>query len=236
MSEGITEAPRPGGTFELAYVLDVQDHVAHQLWRSGEFQAPWSARLTPRFFLGAFVAVVLALSPLIAALYSNNLDRYLQNIIVFLSLFGVLMLIFLVTVPVSPSAVMGAGTPDVRRELVRAAVLDAAAKNLIRLGRRDRVSFDAAGFLEVNDYREEDDGFGLVEHKETRVPWHLVVHVGVADEHVFLVVAGKGNLIVPRRIFADEAALAAFIEAVQTWRRAAAPRGYAPPDERIIRD
>jgi hypothetical protein len=234
MSAGITEQRQPGGGFEIAYELDVEDHVAHQLWRNSEQQVPWSARLTPRFFLGVLLALSLALLPAAAALCAPNLDRYLQNILIFLSLFGIVLIIFLVTAPGSTSGLPGAG--DVRRELIRAAVHDAVARNVIRIGRRDRVTFDAGGFLEVNDYREEADGFGLVEHKETRVPWHLVVQVGVADEHVFLVVAGKGNLIVPRRIFADESALGAFVEAVQTWRRTAAPRAYAPSDERILRD
>src|SRR5439155_20575099 len=111
--------------------------------------------------------------------YAPALDRYLQNLLVFLSLFGVLVLLFLFTVPVSPSGLMGTTSTDLRREVARAAVLNAVAHNVVRIGRRDRVVFDADGFLEVNDYREQEGGFGLVEHRETRVPWHLVVRMEV---------------------------------------------------------
>jgi len=234
MSSAITEQPQPGRpVFELAYELDAEDHVAHFLWQHRDTALPWSARLGPRFFLGLLAAAGLIALPVLVPLSGSTVTRLVQNVLLFVSLFGVVLLLFLVTVPVHPAGVVGAPTGGVRRELVRALVANAVRQRVLRLGRRDRVSFDAAGFLEVTEYREQEaDGFTLRELKETRVPWRRVLRVEAAEEHVFFVVADKGNLIVPRRVFADEAALAAFVDAVRQWRLAAA-LGPAPTDTRF---
>jgi len=234
MSSGITEQRQPGaGGLDIAYELDAEDHVAHLMWLNAGQSPSWSARLGVRFFLGLAGAVVLIVLPALAAAFAPTVDRLGQNALLFVSLFGVLLLLFLVTVPVSSGGLLGSGFAEERRAFWRAQVLDAVRNNVLRVGRRDRVSFDADGFLEVNEYREDEHGFTLWERKETRVPGALVAQVVVGDDHVFLVVAGKGNLIVPRRAFADEAALGAFVAAVRAWRRAAAPQGYVPADEQI---
>ena len=224
METGVTEGrppPPPDRTAE--YVLDPEDFVdcamflwergAHrQLRDSGRRLAGWLVVLAAVLGAAAFLWRVEELGPLACA---------------GLAVAAALALILL-GVDIYRIFFRGA----LHRRRVRDEVEQYRKIGVIKVGRRDRVTLGPEGFTEVNDYRDDEGGVEVVEHKETRVYWPAVERIDVADQHAIFTVTNKRFLYVPKRAFASEDAFLRFVGAAQELRRAFAcgeRAGVLPP-------
>jgi hypothetical protein len=76
-------------------------------------------------------------------------------------------------------------------------------------------------FQEVTELRRASPaGIEDYQFRVVTVPWVLVREVVVHEQHVFLVGPGEDGWIIPKRCFADVAAVADFLDAVHSCRRA----------------
>jgi hypothetical protein len=229
LPEGATP-PAAALPLELDYTLDREDRVALYLhyW---DLQRPryLRARVAVKLMFWAFliplpivgVLVVLPALALGSTLWKDPQMRLHFGVMVASCLAMVLVcwgvLFFL-------QGTTRAIRKRWRREaekLVRRLVL---ADNLMLL-ERTRVVFTAEGLTEICEARDLEEGVEIFRHLESRAAWAAVARIDVTENHAFVIIARKGTLILPRRIFADHAAFLDHVGIlIQAWRE----RRHAP--------
>jgi hypothetical protein len=232
MQTDITDRPPPPGNdapcTEIEYVLDPEDRVSLQLFLdSVQGPSPPPSRMLCVRELVILLAILLGMAVLLWWCEAN------PKLIVMdvLAALGVLFLIVVLVRNDPPEP-----TKDRRLLVVKGNVERLVSLGVIKIGRRDRVSMDADGFTEFNEYREDRAALEVVERKETRVPWSEVASIDVGDRHAFFEVISvkpledvappegsslvtKGYLIVPKRAFDDEQTFLRFVETARNLRQ-----------------
>jgi hypothetical protein len=232
MSGGITEQPTGAraATFEVRYDLDVEDHVALNMYLFNHgAKLPAFPFPSGMLFLAAVVVGGTALVVLCLSFVGPYYFPY-RGLFVTIAVLAVMVIGYVLT---------DVGGVLYRLDMARLArYVRASYEKRVALGDlrplvRAVVRLDDEGFTEVTTWDAGQPGFRQEERKETYAAWWLVDHVGVGEDHVFLRVAGKGFLIVPRGAFADEGGLRAFLDTVDRYRTASRPphgRPEAPQD------
>ncbi|HWG44299.1 MAG TPA: hypothetical protein VN688_16090 [Gemmataceae bacterium] len=104
---------------------------------------------------------------------------------------------------------------------------------LLRYPQCYRVVLTPEWFTETVSYQETNIAVAIIERKETRVWWTTVARIDVTAEHAFFIVRDKGNLVLPRTAFAEEATFLTFVDTARAYREAAllksAPKRHLPP-------
>jgi hypothetical protein len=225
MPDSVTTTPfrstRDGSpSWELAYRLEEADHLAHWRWALSPVPgntappAPVSGAIGSCFVL---FFIFSALPVFVAILFA--LGRVSLDVVVWTCLVS-----WVLAVAAWVNGVLGGPAAQAlqKDDEARQAVAVRLATGGIRLGREDRVSFGAADVLEITELRRSEPGFDLLERKETRFSWALIANIAELEGLLVFIVADKGNLLVPRRCFPDEATYQDFLAFVH--ERLAPPR------------
>jgi len=238
-SDAFTNNPgRSGETASAATIefnLLIEDHLALSLY------AYDTARAARRGVGGYFAGVCgLAMMVLILTLMVLENERW-RSILSdsLLGLLGLYLLLYL-----NPGRLFAGFRRSFYQGRITRLIRDNQRVGLYNSKRQDRVVMMADCFIEINDLHDTSaSGVSLIEHRETRVQWSAVARIDVPGEHaIFTVVDGgyvRGYLILPRRVFADEAAFLAFVEKAKSYHetahRALAPvaEPFTSPDTRI---
>ena len=97
----------------------------------------------------------------------------------------------------------------------------AEANKLWKRGQQLHVWMTRDEFVELAEIDQNDgDGVVICGRTESRALWTAVERIDETDGHFFFKMAEKGYLIVPKRIFVDEAAARHYLETVETLRAA----------------
>jgi len=100
---------------------------------------------------------------------------------------------------------------------------------LLKRGQRQRVWMTADEFVEVVESEQKDgDGVVIEGRTESRALWSAVERIDETKEYFFFKMAEKGYLVVPKRVFPDEAAARRYLETVESLREAYLRRLAAP--------
>jgi hypothetical protein len=214
---------------EIEFTLDREDYLSYwmHLWeQSTEGRHPyliWSLAYVVVWLLLAIASLLLAL--LFTGLYWVGEMAVAESPLELHPFPRLAMwVIVLAFVALGTLALMavafteGIGRTNHRRHLEKVLEQNLAAGTM-RIPRNDRVCLNAEGFIEVNEYRGGEGGVKVTEEKQTIVPWDAVEGIDCLPGQIILCIGRNGGLIVPKRIFSDEADCSAFIERVAILKR-----------------
>jgi hypothetical protein len=249
MHNGITNEPTPVGRAglpaELEYGLGAGDHVAYWSYLCAGVPRYLPKRLGKRLKDGlfGFITACFFLGMVTVPLAAIALNQPLLFLGGSLAVFLGGMIAYSVNDKLIQSnrkvflrpGILAAPCRWITRVVLRkVAAEDVAAGESGPLWRL-HFAMTAEGFTSTAERCRTSAGVVNFTSGQAKGPWAAIEHLGITDEHVFLIPADGNAVIVPRQAFADEEQFRQFVEVVRRYHAGAMTGGPAGGTAIMIR-